>query len=147
MAFILQLYISKSHSIHLTNSLNQKQPKLAFDAGENSLSVKLLNAGLISCQLEEGNIDMASQQLDFLCELARTMDTPSELYYLTAVMAKIKNQSAETVLKGLNEALDAHFAKMRGLAFNITYLKTINPDLVIRIVKEYLLFAPQEVLT
>jgi len=88
---------------------------------------------------------MAAQQLEFLRELTASIEKPAELAYLSAVVAKQKNLPAEAILKYLNEALEAHFARMRGLAFNMAYLKLINPDLVLKIVREYLLFAPQEV--
>ncbi|CAG7822564.1 unnamed protein product, partial [Allacma fusca] len=100
--------------------------------------------GLISCQLADGSIDLAAQQLEFLRELATTIETPSDLHFLTAVMAKKRKQPSEAVIGYLNEAVDAHFRQMRGFAFNVTYMKAINPDLVVKIVREYLLFAPQE---
>ena len=103
------------------------------------------SVGLISCQLADGNIDLAAQQLEFLRELATTIDTPSDLYYLTAVMAKKKKQASDVIIGYLNEAVDAHFRQMRGFAFNVSYMKVINPDLVLKIVREYLHFAPQEV--
>lgn len=116
--------------------------KLATNMDNTSI---LALYGLISCQLAEGNVEMAAQQLEFLRELAVSIEKPAELSYLSAVVAQQRNEPSENVLIYLNEALEAHFARMRGLAFNMAYLKLINPDLVLKIVKEYLLFAPQEV--
>ncbi|CAL8141155.1 unnamed protein product [Orchesella dallaii] len=115
--------------------------KLATNMDNTSM---LALYGLISCQLADGNVEMAAQQLEFLRELTASIEKPAELAYLSAVVAKQKNLPAEAILKYLNEALEAHFARMRGLAFNMSYLKLINPDLVLKIVREYLLFAPQE---
>jgi tetratricopeptide repeat protein 21B len=89
---------------------------------------------------------MAAQQLEFLRELSSAIDKSPELSYLSAVVAKEQQKPAEMILKYLTEALDTHFNRMRGLAFNLSYLKLINPDLVLKIVREYLFFAPQEVM-
>jgi len=90
-------------------------------------------------------VDTAAQQLEFLQELSSAIDKSPELSYLSAIVAKDRHNPPEVILKFLTEALDTHFNRMRGLAFNLAYLKLINPDLVLKIVREYLLFAPHEV--
>ncbi len=52
--------------------------------------------------------------------------------------------SAEESLSLLNEAVEAHFRSVRGLAFGAEYLTVMNPDYVVALVKEYLLHAPNE---
>ena len=42
----------------------------------------------------------------------------------------------------LNEAVDTHFKSMRGLNFGADFLTAMNPEYVISLVKEYLLFGP-----
>lgn len=109
------------------------------------VKMSIYYAGLISCKLVEGNVDDANQQLEFLREMASSIDKSPELLYLSAIVARAKNQSMEVVVKFLGDALESHFAKMKGFAFNINYLKLINPDLVLKIVNEYLQFAPEQV--
>ena len=49
---------------------------------------------------------------------------------------------ADEVMNLLNEAVEAHFKSVRGLAFGFDYLTVLNPDYVTTLVKEYLIYAP-----
>ena len=42
----------------------------------------------------------------------------------------------------LNDAVDSHFRAVRGLTFGPEYLTVMNPDFVVLLVKEYLMYAP-----
>jgi len=100
---------------------------------------------LISYQLEEGNIALASQQLSFLRELSASIEPSPELSYLAAMLAKKERQSESVVISNLKECVERNIERLVRLPYNITYLKTVNPELVIKIVREFLSFAPQEV--
>ena len=49
---------------------------------------------------------------------------------------------ADEVMNLLNEAVEAHFKSVRGVAFGFDYLTVLNPDYVTTLVKEYLIYAP-----
>lgn len=120
----------------------QDEFKTAMEMDKASIPALI---GLISCQLAEGNLDQAHQQLSFLREMGSSIDKPPEVMYLSAIVARERNESAEVVTKFLTGALDSHFAKLKGLPTNIQYLKLINPDLVLKIVRALLYFAPEQV--
>ena len=68
----------------------------------------------------------------------------SEILYMSASLGRLTNQLPDQVLTLLNEAVDAHFKCVRGMIFGSDYLTVLNPDFVTDLVKEYLLFAPNE---
>ena len=65
--------------------------------------------------------------------------------FLRAILARKKGQSSEEVVSLLNEASQTHFASLKGLPLGATYFTKMNPDFLMEMVKEYLIFAPTEV--
>ena len=61
------------------------------------------------------------------------------------MLAQKEKQSSDVVISNLKECVERNIARLVKLPYNITYLKTVNPELVIKIVREFLTFAPQEV--
>ena len=61
---------------------------------------------------------------------------------MSALHARLSGQPGEAVISLLNDAVDAHFKSVRGLIFGYDYLIKMNPDFVVKLVKEYLLYAP-----
>ncbi|XP_027210397.1 tetratricopeptide repeat protein 21B-like isoform X1 [Penaeus vannamei] len=100
--------------------------------------------GIISCQLLEGQVDVAEQQLEFLKEVQRSLGASPDILYLSAVLGRMKNQNPDTILALLTEAIDNHFKNHRGMAFGSTYLAALNPDFLLLIVHECLLYAPNQ---
>ena len=45
-------------------------------------------------------------------------------------------------MSNLNDAVESHFRAVRGLTFGPEYLTVMNPDFVVLLVKEYLMYAP-----
>ena len=45
-------------------------------------------------------------------------------------------------MSNLNDAVESHFRAGRGLTFGPEYLTVMNPDFVVLLVKEYLMYAP-----
>ena len=68
----------------------------------------------------------------------------SEILYMSAIMGRHTGKPAAGVMEHLNEAVEAHFKTVRGLAFGAEYLTVMNPDYVTTLVKEYMLYAPTE---
>uniref|UniRef100_A0AAX7VL95 Tetratricopeptide repeat protein 21B n=1 Tax=Astatotilapia calliptera TaxID=8154 RepID=A0AAX7VL95_ASTCA len=97
--------------------------------------------GMIHCQLIEGNLEDAEQQLEFLTEFQQSIGK-SELLYLRAVLAMKRHRSQEEVTNLLNDAVDAHFSSLHGLPLGVEYLEKLNPDFLLEIVKEYLALCP-----
>ena len=98
--------------------------------------------GIITCQLLEGQVELAEQQLDFLKEVQRSLGTAPDILYLSAVLNRLKQQPAEKSIMLLNEAIENHYKQLRGLGFGTTYLAALNPDFLLMIVQECLIYAP-----
>uniref|UniRef100_A0AAX7UWV8 Tetratricopeptide repeat domain 21B n=1 Tax=Astatotilapia calliptera TaxID=8154 RepID=A0AAX7UWV8_ASTCA len=98
--------------------------------------------GMIHCQLIEGNLEDAEQQLEFLTEFQQSIGKSAELLYLRAVLAMKRHRSQEEVTNLLNDAVDAHFSSLHGLPLGVEYLEKLNPDFLLEIVKEYLALCP-----
>lgn len=99
--------------------------------------------GIIRCQLLEEQIDEAAQQLEFLNEIQQSLGRSAELAYLSAVLAMKKGKSPDKIIELVNEAIELHFAGLKGLPLGIQYFVLLNPDFLLQIVKTYLQFAPQ----
>ncbi|XP_069558598.1 tetratricopeptide repeat protein 21B [Brachyistius frenatus] len=98
--------------------------------------------GIIRCQLIEGHLEDAQQQLEFLTEFQQSIGKSGELLYLRAVLAVKKHQPQEEVTNLLNDAVDTHFSSLQGLPLGVEYLEKLNPDFLLEIVKEYLALCP-----
>uniref|UniRef100_A0A3Q3QWQ7 Tetratricopeptide repeat domain 21B n=1 Tax=Monopterus albus TaxID=43700 RepID=A0A3Q3QWQ7_MONAL len=89
--------------------------KTAMTLDETSVSAL---TGLIRCQLIEGQLDDAEQQLEFLTEIQQSIGKSGELLYLCAFLAVKKRRTQED------------------------YFEKLNPDFLLEIVKEYLALCP-----
>ena len=106
-------------------------------------SVQALS-GIISCQLQDRQFDIAKEQLDFLKEIpgGPGQVNKAEILYMSALLGRYTQASSEEVMASLNEAVESHFRAVRGLTFGPDYLTAMNPDFVVQLVKEYLMYAP-----
>jgi len=100
--------------------------------------------GIIKCQLIEGHVEDAEQQLEFLNEIQQSIGKSSELSYLSSVLCRKKNKPSEEVINLLNEAVDSHFASLKGLALGVKYFYKLNPDFLLEVINDYLVYAPTE---
>ena len=122
----------------------QRYYKTATKLDETSVAAL---SGIVACQLLDKQLDIARDQLDFLKEITAagtaTAANRAEILYMAALHGRqAATLPPDAVLNILNEAVDAHFKAVRGLSFGPDYLITINPDFVVLLVKEYLLYAP-----
>ncbi|XP_059173967.1 tetratricopeptide repeat protein 21B-like [Physella acuta] len=99
--------------------------------------------GIIGCQLLQGHIDEAAQQLEFLTEIQQSIGRSAELAYLSSVLAMKKGKGPDKVMELLNESIELHFAGLKGLPLGIDYYCKLNPDFLLRVIKDYLVFGPQ----
>ena len=61
---------------------------------------------------------------------------------MSALLGRYTQTNAEEVMTCLNDAVDSHFRAVRGLSFGPEYLTVMNPDFVVLLVREYLMYAP-----
>ncbi|KAM6934319.1 tetratricopeptide repeat protein 21B [Xenentodon cancila] len=99
--------------------------------------------GIAHCQLIEGQLEDADQQVEFLGEI-QTVGKSGELLYLQALLAVKKRRPPEEVTNLLNDAVDTHFSSLQGLPLGVEYLEKMNPDFLLEIVKEYLALCPSK---
>ncbi|KAM8933514.1 LOW QUALITY PROTEIN: tetratricopeptide repeat protein 21B [Pelodytes ibericus] len=100
--------------------------------------------GIIRCQILEGQLQDADQQLEFLMEIQQSIGKSAELLYLRAVLAMKKQKKHEEVINLLNDLLDTHFSSLQGLPLGIQYFERLNPDFLLEIIREYLCFCPTQ---
>uniref|UniRef100_A0A674KEP4 Tetratricopeptide repeat protein 21B n=1 Tax=Terrapene triunguis TaxID=2587831 RepID=A0A674KEP4_9SAUR len=103
--------------------------KTAMVLDETSVSAL---TGIIRCQIIEGQLEDADQQLEFLNEIQQSIGKSG------------KHQRQEEVIHLLNDVLDTHFSSLHGLPLGIQYFEKLNPDFLLEIVREYLNFCPTQ---
>ncbi|XP_036176055.1 tetratricopeptide repeat protein 21B isoform X2 [Myotis myotis] len=113
--------------------------QIAINLEETSITAVI---GCIRCQLIEGQLQEADQQLEFLSEIQQSFGKYAELIYLQAILAIKKNKRQEEVINLLNDALDTHFSQLQDLPFGIQYFEKLNPDFLLEIITEYLNYCP-----
>uniref|UniRef100_A0A668AU10 Tetratricopeptide repeat domain 21B n=1 Tax=Myripristis murdjan TaxID=586833 RepID=A0A668AU10_9TELE len=113
--------------------------KTAMTLDETSVSAL---TGIIRCQLIEGHLEDAEQQLEFLTEIQQSIGKSADLLYLRAVLAVKKRRPQEEVTNLLNDAVDTHFSTLQGLPLGVEYFEKFNPDFLLEIVREYLVLCP-----
>ncbi|KAM9306008.1 tetratricopeptide repeat protein 21B [Gastrophryne carolinensis] len=115
--------------------------KTAMNLDESSVPAL---TGIIRCQISEGQLQDADQQLEFLMEIQQSIGKLGELSYLRAVLAMKKQKRQEEVIQLLNEVLDNHFTALQGLPLGIQYFERLNPDFLLEIIRAYLSFCPNQ---
>uniref|UniRef100_A0A8C3PP13 Tetratricopeptide repeat protein 21B n=1 Tax=Calidris pygmaea TaxID=425635 RepID=A0A8C3PP13_9CHAR len=115
--------------------------KTAMTLDETSVSAL---TGIIRCQLIQGQLEDAEQQLEFLNEIQQSIGKSGELSFLRAVLAMKKHKRQEEVLALLNDVLDTHFSSLHGFPLGVEYFEKLNPDFLLEIIREYLNFCPAQ---
>uniref|UniRef100_A0A671Q2G6 Tetratricopeptide repeat protein 21B-like n=1 Tax=Sinocyclocheilus anshuiensis TaxID=1608454 RepID=A0A671Q2G6_9TELE len=116
--------------------------KTAMTLDESSVSALI---GIIRCQLMEGHIEDAEQQLEFLTEIQQSIGKSGELLYLRALLAVKKCRPPDEATNLLNDTVDTHFSALQGLPLSVEYFEKLNPDFLLEIAKEYLALSPAKV--
>uniref|UniRef100_A0A8C8SD14 Tetratricopeptide repeat domain 21B n=1 Tax=Pelusios castaneus TaxID=367368 RepID=A0A8C8SD14_9SAUR len=115
--------------------------KTALVLDETSVSAL---TGIIRCQIIEGQLEDADQQLEFLNEIQQSIGKSGELSFLRAILAMKKHQRQEEIIHLLNDVLDTHFSSLHSLPLGVQYFEKLNPDFLLEIVREYLNFCPTQ---
>ncbi|XP_069067179.1 tetratricopeptide repeat protein 21A isoform X1 [Pleurodeles waltl] len=100
--------------------------------------------GIIWCQILEGQLDEAEQQLEFLREVQESIGKCKELSYIEAVLATKKEKDEKVAITLLKDAVEIHFASLRGIPLSMEYYEKLNPGFLVDVVKEYLDFCPKQ---
>ncbi|CAH1774388.1 unnamed protein product [Owenia fusiformis] len=100
--------------------------------------------GIIQCQLTDNQLEDASQQLEFLNEIQQSVGNSAELSYLTAVLARKKSEAPEKVTELLKASVEKHFAGIKALSLSPAYYFHLNPDFLMQILNDFLIYAPQK---
>ncbi|XP_064019914.1 tetratricopeptide repeat protein 21B isoform X2 [Pogoniulus pusillus] len=115
--------------------------KNAMTLDETSISAL---TGIIRCQLLQGQLEDAEQQLEFLNQIQEAIEKSGELSFLRAVLAMKKYKKQEEVIALLNDVLDTHLSSLRGFPLGVEYFEKLNPDFLLEIIREYLNFCPAQ---
>lgn len=98
--------------------------------------------GMIYCQLMQGQVEDATQQLEFLSVIQNDDNTQSaELTFLKALIAIRKDRDVSAHLKLLDIAVEQHEHSFRsggGLVDALDDYYKFNPDFLMEVAKEYL---------
>ncbi|XP_076366451.1 LOW QUALITY PROTEIN: tetratricopeptide repeat protein 21B-like [Tachypleus tridentatus] len=116
----------------------------ATDLDEGSVSALL---GVIFCQLIEGQLEVAGQQIELLKEIQKSTGMTSELSFLSGMLAQKQGKRTDEVLGYLNESVELHFSALETLPLGLTYFLYLNPDFLLLIVKLYMHYVPEQPVT
>ncbi|XP_021562079.1 tetratricopeptide repeat protein 21A [Carlito syrichta] len=100
--------------------------------------------GIIWCQILEGHLEEAEQQLEFLKEVQQSLGRSEVLVFLQALLASRKNKGEQEVTALLQKAVELHFSGMQGLPLGLEYFEKLDPYFLVYIVLEFLLFCPKQ---
>lgn len=96
--------------------------------------------GLTLCQLlENGHSTQVSQQIEFLTEIQGATNKSPLLLFLSA---KILQDKPREAIACLIEACEIHFKNLKTLSFGSEYLRIFDPDFLLQLCKELLLYCP-----
>lgn len=91
---------------------------MSFTFGQIAKAVRQItptphHAGIIHCQILEGQLEDAAQQLEFLGEVRSSLGKLSDLLYLEALLAHYQHQPQYEVAAKLEEAAQLHFEQVK----------------------------------
>ncbi|XP_055784139.1 tetratricopeptide repeat protein 21B-like isoform X2 [Salvelinus fontinalis] len=104
-------------------------------------------AGLIRCQLMDGQLQEAANQLEFLREIHQSIGQSAELVLLQALLLHKRGAGLAVISPLLKEATDLHFLDLRGRPMGPDYFHRLHPDFIFQVVNLYLSFFQEKPLT
>lgn len=103
--------------------------------------------GVIYCQILDGQIEVASQQLELLKEIHKSTGLTSQMLFLTGLISQKQGKKPEEVMGYLNECVDKHLSDTERIPFSFTYFELLNPDFLLLILDIYLHYVPDQPIT
>eukprot|EP00899_Mesostigma_viride_P018008 jgi/Mesvir1/26208/Mv02392-RA.1 len=119
------------------------EAKSAAKAFQDATKLDELNIGAlhgtIRCQILSGQLDHAQQQIEFLQDFNQSGDKSPELMLLSAMLAITRGGAdSEVGYRHLDEAMELHMRGIRGKPISYSYFTALNPDLLLEMVRLYL---------
>ncbi|XP_058454312.1 tetratricopeptide repeat protein 21B-like [Malaya genurostris] len=97
--------------------------------------------GLTLCQvMDTGVSEQVLQQIEFLSEIQGENKMP----LLLSISSKIHQDDPEKAMQFLIEASEYHFRSLSTLPYGLDYLRELNPDFLLELVKEWLKYSPAD---
>eukprot|EP00928_Gymnodinium_smaydae_P093057 TRINITY_DN7707_c1_g1_i1.p1 TRINITY_DN7707_c1_g1~~TRINITY_DN7707_c1_g1_i1.p1 ORF type:complete len:1369 (+),score=395.70 TRINITY_DN7707_c1_g1_i1:73-4107(+) len=93
--------------------------------------------GIIRCRIQEGNLDDAEEQLEFLGAIQVSVGKSPELAFLQSLLAWRKCRNVDGALVLLNETLTLHITAFKA-AVGYDFFIKLNADFMLEIAREYL---------
>ncbi|XP_048190577.1 tetratricopeptide repeat protein 21A isoform X2 [Perognathus longimembris pacificus] len=128
--------------------LLQNQPKearawytQATKLEENRMSVL---TGNIWCHILQGQLEEATQQLEFLKEVQQSLGKSEVLVFLQALLASKKHQGEQEAPALLKEAVELHFSAMHSLPLGPEYFERLDPSFLVCVARQFLRFCPKQ---
>ncbi|GBG28211.1 Tetratricopeptide repeat protein 21B [Hondaea fermentalgiana] len=102
--------------------------------------------GQIYCLVQRGDLEEASQQLEFLAVLQETIGRNVQMAFLESLLAWRRDSKQRASLKLLNETVQIHVRAFQAQRATSVYESIIrfNPDFMLEIAREYLQHAGTE---
>lgn len=113
----------------------------AFNQDETSVSAL---AGIIYCQLVDGQLAEAEQQLEFLNEVQSSIGKQAELIFLHALLGQKEQKPVSEVTAHLDEVVEVHLSTTKGVPLSEKYYQLINPYFLHEIATLFMTFAPTD---
>jgi len=120
----------------LEGQLTQAEQTFHEAVAKDETDVRALY-GIIHCRVQEGNLEDAEEQLEFLSEIQVSVGKSPELAFLQSLLAWRKRRDVEAALNLLNETLTLHITAFKA-AVGYDFFIKLNADFMLEIAKEYL---------
>ncbi|XP_023227553.1 tetratricopeptide repeat protein 21B-like [Centruroides sculpturatus] len=103
--------------------------------------------GVIHCQILEGQMEAASQQLELLKEIHKSTGLTPEMLFLSGFISQKEGKNPEEVMGYLNECVDKHLSITERMPFSFSYFEFLDPDFLLLILDIYLHYVPDQPIT
>jgi len=120
----------------MQGALTQAEQTFHLAVAKDETDVRAL-FGIINCRVQEGNLDDAEEQLEFLGEIQISVGKSPDLAFLQSLIAWRKRRDAEGALNLLNETLTLHITNFKA-AVGYDFFIKLNADFMLDIACEYL---------
>ncbi|CAM9202117.1 unnamed protein product [Laminaria digitata] len=143
------LLVELGYQLSLSGAFDSAVEAYQAGARANEGDVRAM-AGVVYCQVQEGDLEDAAQQLEFLTVMQDSIGSSPEICLVRAMLKFRFDRSMNQHLRYLDECAELHEGLGRSAGRTGTpadpfeRLCLLNPDLMLEIAKEYLLHAGSE---
>jgi tetratricopeptide repeat protein 21B len=94
--------------------------------------------GQIMCKIQQGALDEAEQQLEFLNEIIESQGKTAEQTFLEAIIEWRRRMNQDSAINSLNQTLNLHITNTKSYSGNLSFYIHLNADFLISLAQEYL---------